>query len=61
MTDLHPVTHWDTDFDVLDPAYVADPFTDLGRAAPDLPGGPHRPAGQHLAAHPLPGRGRPGP
>jgi cytochrome P450 len=26
MTDLPPVTHWDTDFDVLDPSYVADPF-----------------------------------
>jgi cytochrome P450 len=27
MTDLSPVAHWDTDFDVLDPGYVADPFT----------------------------------
>ncbi len=27
MAELPPVTHWDTDFDVLDPAYVADPFT----------------------------------
>jgi cytochrome P450 len=26
MSELPPVTHWDTDFDVLDPAYVADPF-----------------------------------
>ncbi len=26
MSDLPPVTHWDTDFDVLDPAYVAEPF-----------------------------------
>jgi cytochrome P450 len=27
MTQLPPVTDWSTDFDVLDPAYVADPFT----------------------------------
>jgi cytochrome P450 len=27
MTDMPPVTSWDTDFDVLDPAYVADPFS----------------------------------
>ncbi len=27
MTEVAPVTRWDTDFDVLDPAYVADPFT----------------------------------
>ena len=26
MSELPPVTHWDTDFDVLDPAYVAEPF-----------------------------------
>jgi cytochrome P450 len=26
MTDPAPVTDWSTDFDVLDPAYVADPF-----------------------------------
>jgi hypothetical protein len=37
MTEAAPVTRWDTDFDVLDPAYVADPFTiwdDLRRACP---------------------------
>jgi cytochrome P450 len=27
MTHLPPVTRWDTDFDVLSPEYVADPFT----------------------------------
>ncbi len=27
MTDSPPVASWDTDFDVLDPAYVVDPFT----------------------------------
>jgi hypothetical protein len=26
MTDPPPVTRWDTDFDVLSPDYVADPF-----------------------------------
>ena len=26
MSDAHPVARWDTDFDVLDPAYVNDPF-----------------------------------
>ncbi len=37
MTHLSPVTDWDTDFDVLDPAYVADPFTiwdELRRTCP---------------------------
>ena len=61
MTDLPPVTHWDTDFDVLGPGLRGRPVPHLGRAAPDLSGGPHRPPGQHLAAHPVPGRGRPGP
>ncbi len=27
MTEPRPVEHWDTDFDVMGPAYVADPFT----------------------------------
>jgi cytochrome P450 len=27
MTDLPPVDRWESDFDVLSPAYVADPFT----------------------------------
>ncbi len=26
MAETRPVEHWETDFDVLDPAYVADPF-----------------------------------
>ncbi len=26
MTDIRPVEHWDTDFDILSPEYVADPF-----------------------------------
>ena len=37
MTEAAPVTRWDTDFDVLDPAYVADPFSiwdDLRRECP---------------------------
>jgi cytochrome P450 len=27
MTDTRPVQHWDTDFDIMSPAYVADPFS----------------------------------
>lgn len=27
MTDTTPVEHWDTDFDIMNPAYVADPFS----------------------------------
>lgn len=27
MSDTRPVASWESDFDVLDPAYVADPFT----------------------------------
>ncbi len=37
MTDRLPVEDWDTDFDILDPAYVADPFSiwdELRRACP---------------------------
>ena len=37
MTEAVPVTRWDTDFDVLSPSYVADPFTiwdELRRACP---------------------------
>jgi cytochrome P450 len=26
MTDIRPVEHWDSDFDILSPDYVADPF-----------------------------------
>ena len=26
MSDIQPVEHWDTDFDVLDDRYVRDPF-----------------------------------
>jgi len=37
MTDLRPVEHWDTDFDVLDKSYVDDPFRiwdDLRKTCP---------------------------
>ncbi len=37
MTDVRPVDHWDTDFDVLSRAYVDDPFSiwdDLRRTCP---------------------------
>jgi cytochrome P450 len=37
MPDPRPVTHWDTDFDVLSPEYVADPFAiwdELRRTCP---------------------------
>ncbi|HUY65772.1 MAG TPA: cytochrome P450 [Acidimicrobiales bacterium] len=37
MTDRQPVDHWDTDFDILNPAYVADPFSiwdELRRTCP---------------------------
>jgi cytochrome P450 len=37
MPEVQPVSRWDTDFDVLDPAYVSDPFTiwdDLRRTCP---------------------------
>jgi len=30
MTTTPPVQDWASDFDVLDPDYVADPFPDLG-------------------------------
>ena len=43
---------WDTDFDVLSPAYVDDPFSIWDELRTDLPGRPHRPAGQHVAARP---------
>ena len=37
MTDVRPVTDWKTDFDVLDPSYVNDPFSiwdDLRQSCP---------------------------
>jgi len=37
MTDRRPVEHWDTDFDILGPEYVADPFSiwdELRRTCP---------------------------
>jgi len=37
MSEAPPVSHWDTDFDVLDPGYVTDPFSiwdDLRRSCP---------------------------
>ncbi len=37
MTDPRPVEHWDTDFDIMSPAYVADPFSiwdDLRKSCP---------------------------
>ena len=37
MPDVRPVEHWDSDFDVLSPAYVNDPFSiwdDLRTACP---------------------------
>jgi len=37
MTDRRPVEHWDTDFDILGPDYVADPFSiwdELRRTCP---------------------------
>ena len=52
MSDVRPVERWDTDFDVLSPEYVNDPFRDMGRPAPDVPGGAHGPARERLAAHP---------
>ena len=61
MAEHPPVTDWDTDFDVLDPAYVTEPFGIWDQLRRDLSGGPYRSPGQHLAAHPIPGRRRPGP
>jgi cytochrome P450 len=37
MTDPEPVTHWESDFDVLSPEYLSDPFAiwdDLRRSCP---------------------------
>ena len=61
MTDVPPVSNWDTDFDVLSPEYVADPFSIWDGLRGVLPGGPHRPSGEHLAPDPVPRRRRPGP
>jgi cytochrome P450 len=37
MTQGPPVTHWDTDFDVLSPEYVADPFRIWDELRPTCP------------------------
>ena len=53
MTHTAPVEDWATDFDVLDPRYVTDPFSIWDDLRQTLPDRAHRPAQEQLAADPL--------
>ena len=48
-----PVADWATDFDVLDPSYIEDPFSIWRELRDIVPDRPHRQARQQLAADPL--------
>ena len=53
MAATTPVTDWATDFEVLDPSYVEDPFPIWKDLRADVPDRPHRQAGQQLDADAL--------
>ena len=58
MTQTAPVEDWATDFDVLDPQYLTDPFSIWDELRQTCPIAAHRPAQEQLAADPLRGRHR---
>ena len=59
MSQRAPVTDWPTDWDHLDPRWVEDPVSDLGRdPRARVPDRPHRPLQGRLSADPLRGHAR---